>query len=114
MMENKAYILIFIISVFISSASQILLKKSSRIKYKNRVREYLNAYVISAYSVFVLVTLINIYAFKYIPVSYGAVLESLGYVFVAVLDRIVFKEKVTARKCAGLIFIISGAVIVCA
>lgn len=112
-MVNKQYIFIFILSVFVSSLSQILLKKSAQKEYSSRIREYLNWYVITAYSIFVLVTFVNIFAYKYIPVSYGAVLESLGYVFVAAFDRLFFKECVSIRKTFGLALIVAGAVIVC-
>ena len=42
--------------VFISSVSQIILKKSANIKYENPIREYLNIRVIKdmAYSIFLL------------------------------------------------------------
>lgn len=115
MMKNSIlpYILIFVFAVFLSSVSQILLKKSAGNKHDSVIKEYLNIYVISAYSIFVLVTLINIYAFRYIPVSFGAVLESLGYIFVAFLDRVIFHEKISRRKALGLLIIVSGVIIVC-
>lgn len=112
-MENKQYYLLFIGSVLFSSFSQILLKKSANKEYQNKLREYLNPYVISAYSIFVLVTVVNIYAYKFIPVSYGAVLESLGYIFVAVLDRIFFKVKVSLKKNLGLLIIMAGVIVIC-
>lgn len=107
------YILIFVFSVFLSSVSQMLLKKSTKKKYSSVIKEYMNIYVISGYSIFVIVTLINIYAFRYIPVSFGGALESLGYLFVAGLDYLIFHERISRRKMLGLLIIVSGVIIVC-
>ena len=49
-----AFILLFIFSVFISSCSQILLKKGANKTYKNIIEEYLNPLVMGAYSIFLL------------------------------------------------------------
>ena len=48
-----AFILLFIFSVFISSCSQILLKKGANKTYKNIIQEYLNPLVIGAYTIFI-------------------------------------------------------------
>ena len=79
---NISYYGIFLFSVFISSVSQIILKKSANIKYENPIREYLNIRVIVAYSIFLLSSFVTIYAYKFVPLSIGPVLESAGYIFV--------------------------------
>lgn len=105
------YMGIFIIGVFISSASQIVLKKSAQKKYPNKIREYLNVRVIVAYIVFFLATFFGLYAYKVVPLSYGPILESTGYIFVAVLSWIFIKEKITLKKGIGIATIIIGIVI---
>ena len=82
------FILLFIFSVFISSCSQILLKKAANKTYKNIIEEYLNPLVIAAYSVFLLSSFLTMYSYKYVPLSIGPMIEAMGYVFVAVLGRI--------------------------
>ena len=113
-MKNKlfVYILIFIFSVFISSVSQIILKKSAVKTYKNKLREYLNFRVISAYFIFFSATIITIFSYRFIPLSVGAALEALGYLFVALLDRLILKTHINKKKCTGLFIIVSGVIIV--
>lgn len=105
------YIGVFLFAVFISSCSQILLKKSANIKYENKLREYLNVRVIVAYGLFFSATLATLYAYKVIPLSMGPILEASGYVWVSLLSFFVLKEKISGKKAVGLLVIIAGIVI---
>ena len=108
---NISYYGIFLFSVFISSVSQIILKKSANIKYENPIREYLNIRVIVAYSIFLLSSFVTIYAYKFVPLSIGPVLESAGYIFVTVLGYIFLKERVGKKNLLGLACILCGIVV---
>ena len=108
---NISYYGIFLFSVFISSVSQIILNKSANIKYENPIREYLNIRVIVAYSIFLLSSFVTIYAYKFVPLSIGPVLESAGYIFVTVLGYIFLKERVGKKKLLGLACILCGIVV---
>lgn len=99
---------IFVLGVFVSSVAQIILKKSAQKKYPNKIREYLNVRVIVGYAIFFAATLCAVYAYKVIPLSYGPILESTGYIFVAVLSWIFIKEKITLQKAIGIAVIIVG------
>ena len=105
------YILIFLCSVFISSVSQVLLKSSANKEHGNALKEYLNPKVIVAYGMFFLATLITILAYKYVPLSMGGILESSGYIFVAVLSYIFLHEKISKRKMLGLAGILLGILV---
>ncbi len=105
------YILIFLCSVFISSVSQVLLKSSANKEHGNALKEYLNPKVIIAYGMFFLATLITILAYKYVPLSMGGILESSGYIFVAVLSYIFLHEKISKRKMLGLAVILLGILV---
>ena len=105
------YILIFITSVLISSISQILLKKSADKIYANKIKEYLNSIVIFSYVLFILSTLITIYAYKGVPLSLGPILESTGYIFVTLLGFLILHERVNMKKMVGMILIILGVAI---
>jgi drug/metabolite transporter (DMT)-like permease len=102
---------IYLLSVFVSSVSQILLKKSAQENHKNKLAEYLDIRVIVAYGMFFGATLITVTALKVIPVSMGTVLESAGYIFVTILGMIFLKEKVSKRKWRGLLIIVAGILI---
>ncbi|MBK6087618.1 EamA family transporter [Ruminococcus difficilis] len=111
MNEKILFSLIFVFGVFISSVSQIILKKAAQKEYPNKIREYLNARVIFAYIIFFGATLCSIWAYTVIPLSLGPILESAGYIFVAVLSWLFLKEKITKKKMLGLSIIIIGIII---
>ena len=102
---------IFVLGVFISSVAQILLKKSAEKEYPNKIREYLNVRVIVGYIIFFAATLLGVFAYKVVPLSFGPILESTGYIFVAVLSWIFIKERISLQKGMGIIVIIIGIVI---
>ncbi len=102
------YIIIFLLSVFVSSVSQILLKKSAGRQYKSVIAEYLNPRVITAYGMFFLSTLLTMYAYKGVPLSFGALLEAAGYIYIPVLSYFFLGEKITSLKITGAVLIILG------
>ena len=106
------FILISIFSSFISSLSQILLILASKEEHRSWIFEYLNVKVICAYVIFFAATLLTVYCYKVIPLSIGAMLEAIGYVFVTVLGYIILKEKVTKQKIIGMILVIAGVITV--
>lgn len=111
MNEKILFSLIFIFGVFISSISQIILKKSADKIYDSRIKEYLNPKVILAYTIFFAATLCSVWAYTVIPLSLGPILESAGYIFVAFLSWLFLKEKISKQKLIGLSIIIIGIII---
>ena len=109
-MINK-YVLLCLISVFIASLSQIFLKISADKSYANKIKEYLNTYVITAYMMFLSSTLLTVIALKGISLSKAPVLESAGYIFILLLGRIILKERITPLKVAGNLLIIIGILV---
>lgn len=107
-MSNIIFFIIYIVSVLISSISQILLKLSANEKHSSQLFEYLNFKVISAYLLFVISLLLTIIAFKRIPLSFGPIIESLGTVFILFLSKIILKEKLTVKKISGICLILLG------
>lgn len=99
---------VFLLSVFISSVSQILLKKSADRVYDSKIKEYLNPLVIVAYGMFFCSMLITMYCYRFVDVSAGPILESAGYIFVAVLGFIFLKEGFTKKKVIGMIVLLCG------
>ncbi|MCR4779497.1 MAG: EamA family transporter [Ruminiclostridium sp.] len=108
MSEMFIFSCIMVLSSFIASVSQIMLKISSRKKYPSPLREYLNPLVISAYALFFGCTLLSMYALKVVPLSFSPILEASGYVFVALLSYFFLKEKLTGRQLLGMALIAAG------
>lgn len=102
------YNIVFLFSVFVSSVSQIILKKSAEITYDSKISEYINLRVILAYGLFFLSTLLTMYAYTRVPLSLGALLEASGYIYILILSCVFFKEKISRLKILGAFFIILG------
>ena len=110
-MSNNFAICGFILSVFLSSVSQIMLKLSSQRKYDSFMKEYLNPIVIFAYVIFFSCTLITMYSLKVVQLSLAPILEATGFIFVAVLSRLFLKEHISKKKILGLSLIFIGIII---
>lgn len=107
---NK-YVVIAMISGVLSSFSQILLKKSADKRRKSIWGEYLNPYVIIGYTITVACMLLMLLAYRGMPFKYGAVLESLVYLYIMVLSRIFLNETLTKKKIIGNVIIVIGVII---
>lgn len=97
--------------VFISSISQVMLKKSAMRSHASALKEYLNPLVVFAYVLFVGATLLSVLAYKGIPLSMGPVLDATGYLYVTFFGVVIFHERVTPRKLIALALIIAGIVV---
>lgn len=99
---------ILLVSVFISSVSQIMLKKAANKTYTNRIREYTNPLVVTAYALFFCSVLLTMAALRKVPLSMSPILESTGYIFVSILGYIFLKERFGKKKLLGLALILVG------
>lgn len=98
-------------ALLISAFSQILLKLSARKKYQNVWQEYINPFVITAYAMYFLTTILCVFALRYIPVTLSAALDSAGQIFVPVMSYLFLREKISKRKCLGMLVIVIGIII---
>ena len=105
------YSLYLLSGVFVSSLSQVMLKKSAIKRYENPIKEYLNPLVILAYVLFVGTTFLSILAYKGIPISLGPILEATSYIYVTVWGVKIFREKINKQKLLALGLIIIGIII---
>ncbi len=107
----EKYIIVWIISVLISSVAQVMLKAEADKKHESRLKEYLNPMVITAYGIFFLSTFLTMYALKYVPLTYSPIIEPLSYIFVPVIGVLVLKEKISGRRLLGIAVMLVGIVI---
>ncbi len=112
-MDKKVlmYSMILLTGVFLSSVSQVMLKKSAMKEYSSKVREYLNPLVIGAYALFVLTTFMSILAYRGIPLSMGPLLEATSYIYISFWGVRLFHEKITKKKIFAIVIIILGIII---
>ena len=111
MNKTIIYALIYISGVLIWAFAHGVVKKSADIKKDNIIKEYLNFKTICSYSIFFVATLCSVFAYKYLPLSYGPVLGTLEYIFVATLSYIFLKEKIKKKKLIGLFIVLMGVFI---
>ena len=104
----EKYIIVWIISVLISSIAQVMLKAEADKKHESRLKEYLNPMVITAYGIFFLSTFLTMYALKYVPLTYSPIIEPLSYIFVPVIGVLVLKEKISRRRMLGIAVMMVG------
>jgi drug/metabolite transporter (DMT)-like permease len=105
------YYLILVGCTYFSAISQLLLKRSAQKTYKSWIFEYLNWRVITAYGISFSVLFLNTYAFTRVELRYGAVIDTLTYVFVMVMSYFLLKEKFQKGQLIGNLFIIAGVMI---
>ena len=95
--------------IFLSSCSQLLLKKSANKAHDNFLHTMLNWRVIVGYVIFFCSLLINITAMRNgVKLKDMPILESLGYVFVPILACLFLKEKITKRTLLSISLILIG------
>lgn len=107
---NK-YIGVAIFSVFLSSFSQVILKKESLKEHKSVLEEYINWYVFFGYGIMIICIFLMMIAYKGLPYKYGPIIESIGYIFIMLFARLFFKEKITWRCLTGNLMIIIGVIV---
>jgi drug/metabolite transporter (DMT)-like permease len=107
----EKYIIVWIVSVLISSIAQVMLKAEANKEHESRIKEYLNPMVITAYAIFFLSTFLTMYALKYVPLTYSPIIEPLSYIFVPVIGVLVLKEKISRRRVLGITIMLVGIVV---
>ncbi len=105
------YVVILIISVFVASCSQILLKLSASEEHEVFWKEYVNLKVMLGYGMMVCSTVLTILALRGMDYKKEAIIESVGYLFVMILGRIFLKEKITRKKLIGNFLILFGILV---
>ncbi|MBR6230804.1 MAG: EamA family transporter [Lachnospiraceae bacterium] len=108
MSEYASSVILLLVSVLISSVSQIILKISANKPHETRLKEYLNPYVIIAYLMFFGSTILTLLALRHLPLSQQPLYESAGYIFVSVMGYFLLKERFSKKKLLGLALILAG------
>ena len=102
------YVGIYLCSVFVASLSQILLKTAANKNYPNKIREYVNCYVLAGYALLFVSTILTMLALKKVPLSWSNVIESTGYFFVFILGYLILHERFSRQKIIGILIIFAG------
>ncbi|MFD0676204.1 MULTISPECIES: cation/cationic drug transporter [unclassified Paenibacillus] len=104
------YFFIFI-SILLGAFAQILMKIGTG-KAETMIKIFLNPYVMSGLVLYGLSAITWIFAISKVQLSFAYPMVSLGYVLVFVLSYFVFKEPIGILRCAGLLTIVAGVVMI--
>ena len=105
------YVLLYLCSTFLSSVSQVLLKKAAMREHTSLVAEYTDWRVILGDGLFVGCTLLTMLAYKGVPLNIGPVLEATGYLYVTIFGVTIFPEKMNPKKIVALVMIVAGILV---
>ena len=104
---TRLYILL-IGMTFIGSVASIFLKKASMSYGIKALVTNPNLYIGGL--LYVSSAVMNIYLLRYLDYSVVLPLTSLTYIWTMLLSRVIFGEKITARKAIGVALILVGAI----
>lgn len=106
------YYLIAFIAVIITAISQVLLKVGAiRGMNKDLIRSFFNIFTLSGYLLFFLVTLLNLYAFKVIPMKMVIVLLPFTFILVGFFSYLFLGEKISRIQIISSITIVAGIIV---
>lgn len=91
--------------------AQIILKKSANRQYCRKSEKYLNSGVFCGYFILLCVTFITALAYRGVPLKAGPVLQSSGYIFIALLSRFFLGESLSRTQWKGIVLIIVGILV---
>jgi drug/metabolite transporter (DMT)-like permease len=107
-MNFNPYFIPLFVGITIASCSQIILKKSAGKTYPSRLREYLNPYVITGYTMMFGAVFCSMMAYRGFDYTKVPLMESTAYILVMVLSNFFLDEKITRRKVLGVLAIMAG------
>jgi len=107
------YLFIAFAAVVLTAFAHVLLKLGAtrNLKYSWRLKQYMNFYVCTGYLIFIFVTIMNVYSYKYLPLKYAIIILPFTFIFVTLFSIIFFKETIKKRQWISYILIIIGIVI---
>ena len=105
------YVLLYLCSTFLSSVSQVLLKKAALREHKSVLAEYTDWRVILGYGLLGGCPRLTMLAYKGVPRTVGPVLEATGYIYVTIFGVTIFHEKMNPKKIIALAMILVGILV---
>lgn len=110
-MNSFFAVMIQIVGCFIAAYSQLLLKNSALVEYKNSWQDYFNIRVLSSYFLLFLTTIMSMIALRFLPYKLVAMLGTSSYIFVVLLSKFILKEQISKRKFVGVLVIVVGMIV---
>lgn len=111
-MSHGSALALAISAAGLSAVAHLLMKAgAARSHGKDAVRWWLNPMALAGYGIMFGVTLLNLAAFKVLPIKFGVVLQPLVLLLVVVGARAFFHEPIRRPTLVGLGLIVAGVVV---
>lgn len=99
-------------AVILTVISQIFLKLGAKKAInKNIIFLYLNPNTILGYFFLLIVTLLNLFAYKILPLKFAIILLPITFILVIILSKLILKENLFRKQIIGILIITLGIVI---
>ena len=106
------YLLVACLGSILTGVSQTLLKAGViRSVDGPWFRPYIHPLSLAAYTLFLGVTLMNLYAFTMLPLKYATIIQPLNILFVGAFSRVFLRERPSRRQLAGTALILAGVAV---
>ena len=105
------YHLLFLFAVAVAGFGQVALKRAAMEQKSSLLRQYMNWYVLLGYLLMLCSMGMAALAYRGVPLKTGPVLNSLGFIFVPIMGRVFFSERITRVKGLGFMLIVFGILI---
>lgn len=108
----SSYHLLFLFAVAVAGFGQVALKRAAMEEQgRSLLRQYANGYVLLGYFLMLCSMGMASIAYRGMPLKAGPALDSLGFMFVPIMGRVFFGERITRTKGLGFLLIVSGILI---
>jgi len=101
------YHVLFISAVIIAAFGQVALKMGA-MRDRSFWKQYFNPYVGLGYFLMLCSMGLVSVAYHGVPLKTGQILDSLGFIFVPMLSRVFFEERISSSRFWGFLLILVG------
>jgi uncharacterized membrane protein len=106
------YILIGLLGSILATVSQLILKVGAKKRANsNRLRFFINPYTVVGYFLMLVVTLLNLYVFKFLDLKYALIFLPTTFILVLLFSTLILKERLINKNITGAFLIILGIIV---
>ena len=96
--------------IVLTACAQLLLKRGAS-RTKGILKSFWNSTTLLGYALFMVVTVLSVYAMQRIELKEVTVWISGTYLLVVILSRLLLRESLTLSKIIGCVLVVMGAIV---
>ena len=106
-----SYYFVALGAIILTAISQLLMKMGARSVSKISWRIFFNGYTLTAYTTLLIVTLMNLYVFRLLPLKAMLIILPSTLLLVMFLSFWLLNERLTQRQIVGAVVVLLGVVV---